>query len=307
MFWTNTKRIIRSGYRNFVRSGFTSIASVLIMTVTLFVITSLIFVQAALTSSLDNIKNKVDVTVYFVPGADESVIKNIQSDLEKIPEVKSIDYTNEDDALVNYKAKHANDQMILQVFDILDSNPLGASLSIKAKDTGEYQNILNYFNNDNTVSKGMLTVVDTIDYSHNKIAIDRLTSIINGAYKLGFALSLILIFISIIITFNTLRIVIYMSREEINVMKLVGAANKFISGPFVITGILVGVFSSIITIILFWPVSYWLGLHMTDFLNINLFSYYKDNFFQLLFICLLSGVIIGSISSVFAIHRYLRK
>jgi cell division transport system permease protein len=98
-----------------------------------------------------------------------------------------------------------------------------------------------------------------------------------------------------------------MSREEIQVMKLVGAANKYIRGPFIVSGVLVGVFSSLATMLLFWPISYWLGTHMADFLGLDLFSYYKDNFFQLFLVCLLSGVIISSISSICAIHRYLRK
>jgi cell division transport system permease protein len=98
-----------------------------------------------------------------------------------------------------------------------------------------------------------------------------------------------------------------MSREEINVMKLVGADSRYIRGPFIVSGVLVGLASSVATIILFIPVSIWLGNQMTDFVGINLFTYYKANFFQLFIIMLGSGVIIGSISSVFATHRYLRK
>jgi cell division transport system permease protein len=98
-----------------------------------------------------------------------------------------------------------------------------------------------------------------------------------------------------------------MSREEISVMRLVGAANRYIRGPFIVSGVLVGLFSSIITIILFWPISIWLGSQMTDFLGINLLSYYASNFFQLFFIILFIGVALGTISSFFAIHKYLRR
>ena len=79
----HAKRIIRSGWHSFMRSGFTSIASVLIMTITLFVITSLIFVQASLNASLTDIKEKVDVTIYFVPGAEEASIKKVEESLVK--------------------------------------------------------------------------------------------------------------------------------------------------------------------------------------------------------------------------------
>jgi cell division transport system permease protein len=98
-----------------------------------------------------------------------------------------------------------------------------------------------------------------------------------------------------------------MSREEISVMRLVGANNKYIRGPFIVSGMLVGIFASLITIIIYWPISIWLGSQMTEFLGINLLSYYASNFFQLFFIMLASGIILGGISSVFAIRRYLRK
>jgi len=307
MFLTKLKRVVVSGYRNFTRSGFTSVASILIMTITLFVITSLIFIQAGLNSSLNNIKDKVDVTVYFLPDADEASIDSVKEALEKLPEVKEVSYTSQEEALVEFKEKHSNDYLTLQALDELDENPLGASLNIKAKDPSQYESISKYFESDSSLSRGALTVIDKIDYHQNKIVIDRLTSIIKGAQRLGFVVSLILILISLLITFNTIRLIIYMSREEINVMKLVGAGGRYIRGPFVVSGVLVGIVASVLTTIIFIPVSIWLGNQMTDFIGINLYTYYKANFFQLFIIMLGSGVAIGAISSVFAIHRYLRK
>src|SRR3989339_490510 len=254
----HAKRIIRSGWHSFIRSGFTSIARTLIITITLFVITSLIFVQASLNASLSDIKEKVDVTIYFVPGADEPSIKKVEESLVKLPEIKSITYTSALEALSNFKDKHSNDY---------------------------------------------LTLIDKIDYHQNKMVIDRLTSIINGAKSLGFAVSLVLIIISIIITFNTIRLIIYMSKDEISVMKLVGAGHKYVQGPFIVSGMLVGICASLLTILLFIPISIWLGNHMTDFIGINLYQYYKSNFLQLFVIMLGSGVLLGSISSFFAISR----
>jgi len=307
MFFTKIKRIIVSGYHNFTRSGFTSVASILIMTITLFVITSLIFIQAGLNSSLNDIKEKVDVTVYFVSDAEEASILNIESSLKSLPEISGITYTSKEQALIDFKEKHSNDYLTLQALDELGENPLGASLNIKAKDPSQYESIAKYFENDTTLSKGALTIIDKIDYHQNKVVIDRLTSIINGAKRLGFVVSLILVLISLFITFSTVRLIIYMSREEINVMKLVGADGGYIRGPFIVSGVFVGVIASLVTIIIFIPVSIWLGNQMTDFIGINLYTYYKANFFQLFIIMLGSGITIGVISSVFAIHRYLRK
>ncbi|MEI7688611.1 MAG: permease-like cell division protein FtsX [Candidatus Nomurabacteria bacterium] len=303
----HAKRIIRTGWNSFVRSGFTSIASILIMTITLFVMTSLIFVQASLNASLNEIKDKVDVTIYFVPGADETSILKVEDSLKKLPEIKTISYTSATEALSNFKDKHSNDYLTLQALDELNDNPLGASLNIKANDPSQYESISKYFENDNALSKGALTIIDKIDYSQNKIVIDRLTSIITGAKNLGFAVSIVLIIISIIITFNTIRLIIFMSKDEIAVMRLVGAGTKYVQGPFIVSGILVGVCAALLTILIFIPVSIWLGNNMTDFIGINLYQYYKSNFLQLFIIMLGFGIALGSISSFFAISRYLRK
>jgi cell division transport system permease protein len=307
MFSTKLKRVIISGFRNFKRSGFTSVSGVIIMTITLFVITSLIFIQAALNFSLNDIKEKVDVTVYFTTNAQESSIKNIEKELKNIPEVKSITYTSKDEALLNFKEKHSNDYLTLQALDELDENPLGASLNIKAKDPSQYESIAKYFESDSALSKGSLMIIDKIDYHQNKVVIDKLTSVISGAKKLGFVVSIILILISLVITFSTIRLIIYMSRDEIGIMKLVGAGEWYIRGPFIVSGVIVGIIASLSTIIIFVPVSIWLGNQMTDFVGINLFTYFKSNFFQLFIIMLGSGVTIGAISSIFAIHKYLKR
>lgn len=307
MFFTKIKRTIVSGYRNFTRSGFTSLASILVMTITLFVITSLIFIQAALNSSLNDIKEKVDVTVYFVSDAEVSSIMDVKEALSKLPEVRDVTYTSSAQALTDFKERHSNDYLTLQALDELDQNPLGASLNIKAKDPSQYESISKYFESEDALSKGALTIVDKIDYHQNKVVIDRLTAIIDGAKKLGLAISIVLILISLLITFSTIRLIIYMSREEINVMKLVGAGRRFIRGPFIVSGIFVGIISSVTTALVFIPVSIWLGNQMTDFVGINLYTYYKANFLQLFIIMLGLGVTIGGLSSIFAIHRYLKK
>ena len=307
MFLTKLKRIIVSGYRNFTRSVFTSIASVLIMTVTLFVITSLILVNITLNSSLNNIEEKVDVTVYFVPNAPEDVILEIKDSLESLPEVSGVAYVSQEKSLQDFKEKHANDYLTLQALEEIGENPLGAALNINAKDPSQYESISNYFEDGATLSRGALSIIDKIDYSQNKLVIDRLNSIIEGAQRLGFIVSLILVLISLLITYSTIRLIIYMSREEIGVMKLVGAGEKYISGPFIASGVMVGIMASITTALIFVPVSIWLGNQMTDFIGINIYNYYKANFWQLFIIMLGSGIILGSISSIFAINKYLRK
>ncbi len=307
MSYTDQKRIIRSGFTNFIRNGIVSIASILVVTITLSVISFLIFVQAVLHTSLAQIEDKVDVTMYFTTLAPEQKILDLKSAVEKLPEVASATYTSAPDALKAFRDRHADDYLTLQALDELPDNPLGATLNIKAKETAQYESIVKVLEGDNSLAKDNANIIDKIDYHKNKLVIDRLSAIINGARTLGYLLTLVLIIISIIITFNTIRLTIYYAREEINIMRLVGAENKYIRGPFVVEGVLYGVIATFITIGLYFPITLWLGKHMTDFLGMDVFSYYLSNFFQIFFIILVSGVVLGSFSSFLAIRKYLRS
>src|SRR3989338_10513568 len=134
----DTKRIIKSGWINFKRSGIVSVAAVLVVTITLCVLTGLVFLQAILHSSLTQIENKVDVTMYFSTGATEDKILSVKSSLEKLPEVETVTYTSRDQAVALFRERHKDDYLTLQALDELDENPLGASLSIKARDSAQY-------------------------------------------------------------------------------------------------------------------------------------------------------------------------
>ncbi len=307
MSWIDSKRIIRSGFLNFWRNGIVSVASLLVATITLSVITSLILLQAVLHFSLEQIQNKVDITIYMTNNASEEKILDLKTSLEKLPEVSAVTYTSSEEALENFKNLHQDDFLTLQALNELDENPLGASLNVKAKDTSQYESITKFLETGPVLSNEGTSIIDKVNYHQNKLVIDRLTSIINGAQKLGFIVTLILVLISIIITFNTIRLTIYFAREEIGVMRLVGAENKYIRGPFMVEGILYGSIASVLTLILYIPITFWLGRNMTGFFGMNLFTYYLNNIFQVFIIILFSGVILGALSSFLAVRKYLTK
>jgi len=307
MSFTDTKRIIKSGWINFKRNGIVSVAAVLVVTITLCVLTGLIFVQAVLHSSLTEIENKVDVTMYFSTSAPEDRIMSVKTSLESLPEVAFVTFTSREDAIAVFRERHKDDYLTLQALDELDDNPLGASLSIKAHDSAQYDSIVKFIEGDNGPARMNTNIIDKINYHQNKLVIDRLNNIIAGARTLGFGITLVLIIIAIIITFNTIRLTIFISREEIGVMRLVGAANKYIRGPFMVEGIIYGFLSSIITLGLFFPITLWFGKSMTTFLGMNLYTYYMQNFFQIFLIVVVSGVVLGALSSFLAVHKYLRK
>ena len=160
---------------------------------------------------------------------------------------------------------------------------------------------------DNALVSGSTSIIDKVNYHQNRLVIERLNTIISGAQKLGFLITLLLVIISIIITFNTIRLTIFISKEEIGVMRLVGASKMHVRGPFMIEGAIYGIIATLITLAIFWPATAWLGVKMTDFLGINMYGYYLSNFFQIFVILSLSGIILGIISSFLVIRKYLNK
>ncbi|HEU0085354.1 MAG TPA: permease-like cell division protein FtsX [Candidatus Paceibacterota bacterium] len=304
---TKLIRIIKAGFLNFKRSGTISFAAVLVMTITLSVITAIILLQAALNFSLNEIKEKVDVTVYFNVGADDNEILAMRESLLNLPEVESATYISAEEALALFRQRHEGDYATLAALDEIGGNPLGAYLNVKAKDISQYESLANTLKSDNVLSSSLGSIVDKVNYHDNKLVIDRLNSIISGAERLGILITLILIVISVVITLNTIRLAIFISREEIGVMRLVGASKTTVRGPFMIEGIIYGIIATIITLIIFIPITSWLGKTMTNFLGLNLSQYFMSNFFQIMIILLFSGGLLGIISSTLAVRRYLNK
>lgn len=306
MLWTNTKRVLKSGIISFWRNGIVSLSSILVMVVALFMIGSTILISVFLNSTLKQVQDKIDINVYFHTDTAEEDVLQFKKSLEALPDVANVTYTSKEDALTAFTARHEHDELIVQALDELGENPLRPVLNVKAKDPSQYEGIATFLQGQDPLSDSGGSIVDKINYNDNKVVIDKLTAIIAGVQKLGAIVTIVLIIISILITFNTIRLAIYTAREEISVMRLVGANNRYIRGPFIIEGILYGVISAIITIGLFYPITLWLKNNTASFFGgIDIFQYYVNNLLEISGIILVSGVVLGAIASFFAVRRYL--
>lgn len=300
------KRVLVSGWKNFARGGAVSAATVLIMTVTLMIIGSLIFLSALLSFTLTTIKNKVDVSVYFVTTASESDILAVKNQLENLPQVASVTYTSADAALAAFRARHANDQLTLQALDELGGNPLDASLEVQAKDPSEYESIVNFLEASPALSVGGTSIVDRINYAQNKDVIDRLSLAIQATREIGFAVVILFAIASILIAFATIRLAIYTARDEIAVMRLVGASNSYIQGPFIITGVITGAIAAALVLLLLWPMTWYTGEKTAGwFGGFDVAGYYSSHFILIFTILMCSGIVLGAIASLFATRKYL--
>lgn len=306
MLWINIKRIFKTGFVQFWRNGIVSLSAVLVMVITLFVIGMVIFTSALLTRSLVAIEDKVDINVYFTTAATEPEVLKVKQAIETLPEVAYVTYVSPQEALDNFRERHQNDAKTLDALNELTTNPLGAVLNVKAKEASQYESVATFLD-QNYPTNADGSIVERVNYFQNKVAIDRLGQIIEAGERLGAIVTVLFIIISIVITLNTIRLAMYISKDEINVMKLVGASSRYITGPFLVTGAMYGIVSSIITLIIFWPFTFWLG-PVTErfFVDVNIFEYYISSFGQMFLIIVGSGVVIGAISSLLAIKRYLK-
>lgn len=296
-------RIVKYGFQNFVRNGWLSTTTVAVMVLTLFVIHALVIFSFVAQTALVSLKDKIDVSVYFRVNAPEDEVLNVKSSVEKLEEVKSVEYISREQALLQFKTKHAGDETITQALKELEDNPLGATLNIKARDPREYVAIAAYLNNET-----LQTVIDKVNYAQNQIVIERLITLTETFERGGAFAALALAFIALLVSFNTIRLAIYSNRDEIGIMRLVGASNAFIRGPYVMEGILYGVAAGIISIGIAAPLVNLAAPYVNSFVpEVQLSQYFVTNVWRLLGIQLLIGGGLGIISSVFAVRKYLRK
>ena len=304
--WTNIKRVARYGLIGFIRNGFVSLAAVFIMTITLFVLVWIVIAGAALSSTLTSIQNQVDVSVYFTPQATADQISLVQQQVAALPEVASTTLISPDQALAQFQARHANDQLTMQALQELGANPLGAQLEVRAKDTTQYAAIAKFLQ-DLQANTDQGAGIDKVNYQQNETAIGRLSSIINASRTLGAAVGIILAVASLLIIFNTIRLAIYTARDEIGVMNLVGAGTWYVRGPFMVAGILYGVVSALIVLLAMYPLTLSFGPASQQFFGtFNVFTYFTTNFAFLLLVVLGSGIALGALSSFLAVRRYLK-
>jgi len=317
MIFTHLKRIIRTGFINFWRNGFLSFSAVVVITLSLSVFGALIYGSAFGRALITEVKNKVDINVYFTLDATEAEVLALKKNIETLPEVDKVEYVSKELALSGFRDKWKDNALIIQGLDEIGSNPFPAVLNIKAKEPSQYAGIASYLDSKTKVGNSGTNIVDKINYNQNKLIIDRLGRIIPAIEKAGSIIALLFVIVAIIITFNTIRLVIFTSKEEISVMKLVGASNFYIRGPFMISGIMYGIVSGLLTLFVLGAFAFYGDALLERFAGVqtvgdlsffaNVFSsYFIQNFGQIFGIILGSGIVLGGLSSYLAVKRYLR-
>lgn len=300
-------RIISTGLTNFFRNATLAIAAMAVMVVTLTIILLSLLVNTTLTATISTITDRIDISVYLVDTVDVATTKDLIKKIEALPNVADTSYLSKQDALAKYRADNAKNPQLLVAISQTE-NPLPATIRIKPVDLDRVSEIQKFL--EKTENKALQS--DSPSYSGDrKEAIDKISHAANILQRIGVAGVVMFAIISVLIIFNTIQMAIFNRRDEIAIMRLLGANTWYIRGPFVVEAMLYGVISGIISVLLikslFIASSSTLEASSLGLLDINQAqTYFNDHFWTLLGLQLAIGVTIGAASSIIATHRYLK-
>ncbi|MEA1937267.1 MAG: permease-like cell division protein FtsX [Patescibacteria group bacterium] len=303
MLINKTKRIITTAFKDLSRNIWLNMVTIIIIVIALFTITTMLAVDKIGGYALNTLQEKIDISIQFKDDASEEKILELKEDLEDLEEVRIVEYISKEQALINFKEAHKNNEYIDQSLEELGENPLFAVLNVKAKSLEQYGAIDDYINNNENYQD----IIESVNFKENERAINNFSGILKTVKDGIFGLTALFILISIMIAFNTIRLAMYTHKMEIEIMRLVGASNWFIKMPFIVEGAIFGIIGCAITFAFIFPVVMYISPKVSQFLpGFDLQNYFMNDFPRIAGVLLISGMALGVISSLIAIRRYLK-
>jgi len=295
------KKILKFSWESFSRNKGLFFTTTFIITITTSLIGGLFFLRGVTDSLIYNLQEKVDISVYFNQNADEESILEIKQELAEVSEVKDIEYISSEEALTRFKEKHKDDVVIIESLREIGENPLVAHLNIKAGQASQYEQISNFLEGDS-----FKRVIDKVDYHQNKTVIERIFFISSNVEKASLLFIIISAILAVLIAFNTVRLEISSFKREISIMKLVGASDWFVRGPFMVQGMVSAVLATLVALLIFYVGCYFLSPKVEMLITgFSLMEYLQTNLLTIILIQLVSALGLGMVPSFVAIRKYL--
>jgi len=298
---TLIKRIIKVAWLDFSRNLGLSVATVFIMTMVVLLISLLFLLNPIAKVLISDIEEKIDVSVYFKKDTAPEDIFQLKDQVSKLPDIKRVEYVSREQALESFVEKHKNEQTMLDALNEVGDNPFLASLNIKAKEAAQYEQVAQFLEKEE-----FKDLIEKVDYYQRKPLIDKVFSTISWVNTTGIFASIILGMIAFLVAFNAIKLAIYNSSDEIKTMRLVGATNWFVRGPFLIQGIVVGLFATVIALLITFGFCLTFSAKVQSIISdVNLTEIFISNLWLIILIQLAAGVGLGVISSAIAIRKFL--
>lgn len=301
--FTNFRRVLFFAINDFSRNKGISIAAIFVLVVTIMLVTGLFFFQGMASYLAGQLKDKIDITAYFIESAQEQDILNVKDEIIKMsPNIKKVEYISKNQALQSFSEKHKDNPVLAKALQEAGGNPFLPSLNITTNgDPVQYAEVSNILQTSDFSS-----IIEKVDYSQKKDTIEKVYSIAKNINLFGLILGAVLVILAALVVFNTVKLAIENSKEEIATMRIVGASDWFIRGPFIIQGIIYGFFAFLICILFSGMFAYFLSSKIESALpGFDLFDYFLTNFWIFVLIQLGFSIAVGAISSFIVVKKYL--
>jgi cell division transport system permease protein len=294
-------RIIKFSFQDIARNVWLTIATITILLIALFSINILLTARVISDNAVVAVREKINISLYIKPDASDSEIMALKSQIAGSDKVKSVVYISKQDALESFRDKYKNDQAVLAALKELGRNPLSPSLTIVPKDFSQSENLINELR---TIDS---PIIESRDFSDNSVILSKINSITKRVNEVGMFLIAIFILTSLLVVYNAIRVAIYTHRQEIEIMRLVGASNFFIYMPYMVSAFVYALISILIVISVFYPFLSLLQPYLEAFFtgyNVNLLTYFVDNFSLIFGSQFLIVLLINVLASLFAVRKY---
>lgn len=305
--WLTFIRMCRYGVNNFTRNAWLTIAATAVMTITLLIVLLTLAAQNVLNDTAADVARNIDRSIYLKTGTTKQQASGIVADLEKLSNVSSVTFVSSEEGRAKVAQENKTDIGVLNALNEA-TNKIPATVRINLLNANDTSQLVNFVNTNNGLKEYIDPALRPSFMGDRKAATDTIADWAAAAQNVGIGASIVFTAMSVLIIFNTIRMAIFNRKDEIEMMKLIGADKGFIRGPFVVEAIVYGFIAAIVATAVGMAVLYGIrasvaewGLSITP--TINLFTAYIG--FVLLGMVVL-GAIIGMVSSLLATRRYLK-
>jgi cell division transport system permease protein len=306
MFILDFYRICKFAWQSIKRNFWLFVMTISIMVLALFSINFLITFSFVTKQIIQIVENKTSVYVDLTAQTTSDQAKSLVAKLNEVPAVKEATFIEPEQALANFLKRHEQDPLIKDAISSLTNNPLKGSVLIKVNNIADFPNLLNDLSKQEF---GQYLEINDQDFLEVKNLINQISQYTAQIKKIALIVSLIFIIIAIIVVFNTIQVGTYTHKDEIGIMKLVGATNSFVRSPFLVEGFICSIVSLIIIIIVSYPLANGFQVKLDSFLqeySVNLVTLLNHNFLVIFGTQFLVAAVITFVSSLLAVRRYLK-
>jgi len=296
-------RVIKFSFQDIARNIWLSLVTVIILILALFTVNMLLVVQVIGETAVDAIKQKIDVNLFLETDAPENEIMALKSKIKSLDEVKQVRYVSKSQAMQEFQTKHQDSPEVLEALRELGKNPLTPTLVIKPAGLDDFDTLLNKLN---TFEED---IIESRNFTNYEVMLNKINSITEKVSEAGIVLSSIFIFITVLVIYNSVRVAIYTHRQEIAIMRLVGASNAFITMPFLMSALIFTLVGVAVIMVIFFPFLSLLQPYLETFFvgyNNDIFNYFYANAWQIFGLQFLGAAAINLVASMLAVRKYSR-